>query len=114
VPLKAHPRIDHGIQHVDDQVDQQVDHRDEQQRPLDDREVAAEHSADHQTADAGQREHLFDHHGAAEQPAGDNADNGEYRHQRVRQPVARHHHAPGQPLGIGGADEVLVQHFEHR
>src|SRR5580658_8510591 len=80
--LKAHPRVGDGVEDVDEQINQQVDRRDEQQRALDHRKIAAEHSTDDQPPDPGQREHLLDHHRPAEQRAGYDAEHGQDRHQR--------------------------------
>src|SRR5438552_1307963 len=65
----ADPRIEHGVEHVDDEIHDDEARRDEQHDALHDDEVAGVDGADQQAADAGQREDGLDDQGAADQPA---------------------------------------------
>src|SRR5260370_30330221 len=65
----ADPRIEHGVEHVDDEVHYHEARRDEQHNALQDDEVAGVDRADQQAADAGQREDGLDDQRAAAQPA---------------------------------------------
>src|ERR1700674_5048114 len=53
----ADPRVEHGIEHVDREIQQHEAHGDEQHDPLQDDEVARIDGADQQPADAGQSGH---------------------------------------------------------
>src|SRR3546814_10454358 len=55
-PSVPHPRIYGQVEHVDQEVDEDVDGGDDQKRTLDDRVVPAQHRGDDEIADAGQAE----------------------------------------------------------
>ena len=65
-------------------------------------------------ADARPAEHRLDHHQPAHENADIDADHRDHRDDGVGQHVAGDHPQPAQALGAGGADEVLVQHLDHR
>src|SRR5688572_2295473 len=75
----AHPRIEHGIEHVDQEVDEHEARGDERYRALHQDQVAIEDTAQQQPADAGQREDLLDDHRAADQPADIEPEHGNQR-----------------------------------
>src|SRR5882757_2132606 len=63
----ADPWIEHGVEHVDDEVHQHESGTDQQHHALQDDEIAGRDRADQQPADARQREHRLDDDGAADQ-----------------------------------------------
>src|SRR5229473_8153531 len=73
----ADPRIEHGVEHVDDEVHRHEANGDEQDHALQDDEVAGVDRADQQAADAGQREDGLDDQRAADQPADVDAGHGD-------------------------------------
>src|SRR5215208_7120136 len=75
----ANARIKHRIEHVHEEVDDDVGEREQQDQPLDDRIVAREHRFDYQPAEAGQVKHRFCHDDAADQVSDSDADNGDDR-----------------------------------
>src|SRR6185437_732513 len=64
----ADPGIENGVEQIDHEIHQHVAASHEQHHALQDDEVAGVDRAQQQPADAGQREHGFDDHGAADQP----------------------------------------------
>ena len=62
----------------------------------------------------GNGEDLLDDHGATEQRACDYSGDRQNRNQRIRKAVTQHDLGALQPLGVGRADEVLIQDFQHR
>ena len=64
-------------------------------------------------ADAGQREHAFHHHAAAEQRAELQPKHRHHRQQRIARDVAPCDAALGEPLGARGAHEVEAVDLEH-
>jgi hypothetical protein len=77
-------------------------------------ETKTHHGLVSEAPKAGQRKHAFNHDRTAQHGAGLQSDQGHHRQQRVAQHVANHHAGLVQPLGAGGADEIQVQHLEHR
>src|SRR6266550_1160874 len=77
----ADPRIEHGVEHVDREIQHHEAHGDEQHDALQDDEVARIDGADQQPADAGQGEDRLDDDRAADQPADVDAGDG---HERER------------------------------
>src|SRR5713226_1637139 len=105
----ADPRVEHGIEHVDREIQQHEADGDEQHHALQDDEVARIDGADQQPADAGQGEDRLDDDGAADQAADVDAGDG---HERERGGLERVHqeNARGfQPLGLGHGDVVFLQ-----
>src|SRR5262245_56894218 len=110
----ADPRIENGVADVDQQVDNDIDHREHQDDGLYGREVTAEHGLDGETTEARQAEHAFGHHGAADQDGDDETDYGHNGDGSIAQRMAHQHDAVGEAFGARGADIVLVQHLQHR
>ena len=73
----ADPWIEHGVEQVDDQVHDNVGEAEHQHDALDDRIVAAQDGVHDEAANAGDGEHAFGHHGAANQPGEADADDGD-------------------------------------
>src|SRR5581483_11341114 len=65
----ADPRVEHGVEQIDEEVDQHVAHCDDQHGALDHEVVADEDRLDGEAADARQGEDDLDDEGAADQPA---------------------------------------------
>src|SRR5215475_5650779 len=64
----ANPRIEHGVEHVDDEVHDHEAGRDEQHDALQDDEIAGIDRSHQQAADAGQGKDGLDDQSAADQP----------------------------------------------
>ena len=111
-PLR--PRVDHGIDHVDQEIDRDDDGGQQHHHVLDHDQVALGDRLEGQPAQAGQGEDVLDHHRAGHQEAELQADDGGDRDQGVAQHVAAQHPALRQALGAGGADIVLAQRLQHR
>ena len=62
----------------------------------------------------GNGEDLLDDHGAAEKCACDDSGDRQNRNERIRKAVTQHDFGALQPLGVGRADEILIQDFQHR
>ena len=108
------PRVDRGIGEVDEEGDE--DHREDQQHhhALDHDQVALADRLEHQPAEAGQEEDVLDDDRAGEQEGELQPDDGQHRDQRVAERVPAQRLAAGQPLGAGGADEVLAERVDQR
>src|SRR5215510_11102476 len=102
-------RIDEGIGHVDQDVDQHVRRGHEQHGALNQREVLREDAADDQPPETGPAEHGLDDHGAGQQVAELKPEDRDHRDQRVLQRVAHDHTPPGQPFGTRRAHVVLSE-----
>src|ERR1700682_1421442 len=76
-------RIDHRVQHVDDQVDENEFERKEQHLRLDDRIVAHVHRIDQQAAHSRPVEDHLDHDGPAEQETELQPHHGDHGDERV-------------------------------
>src|SRR5476651_2843307 len=63
------PRIEHGVEHIDDEVHDHEAHGHEQHDALQDDEVAGVDCADQESTKTGQREDRLDDQRAADQPA---------------------------------------------
>src|SRR6476660_7251288 len=97
----ADPRIEHGGEHVDDEVHDDEAGGDQQHDALQDDQVAREDRADQQPADAGKGKNRLDDDGAANQPT--DIDAGD-RHQSQRRGFERMHEQDArrlQALGLG-------------
>src|SRR5580693_5176577 len=111
--LEPHAGIEEGVAHVDEEIDDDVDSREDQCHALDDRVVAAEDGVDREPADAGNGEDRLRDDDAADQQRDAAADHGDDRDRRVAQRVADQHLALGKALGLRRADIVLAQHLKH-
>ena len=107
-------RVDHAVEHVDDQVDRDDDRRDQQDAALHDRIVARLHAVNQPVADAGPGKDRLGQDRARQQQADLQPDDRDHRNQRVAQRVHDDHAPARQALGARGAHVVLAQHFEHR
>ncbi len=91
------PRIDAGIENIDDEIDgdhQQRRHEDDAEQHV---EVALLHGLMGEPAQPRQREHAFHHHRAAQHRAGLQPKDGDHRQQRVAERKARQNRALAQP-----------------
>src|SRR3990170_8920927 len=64
LPVIADPRVDHGVEHVHEEVDDHDHRAAEEHRRLDDRKVAGRDPLVEEAADAGPGEERLDHDGA--------------------------------------------------
>src|SRR5229473_3103479 len=79
----ANRRVDHGVEHVDHQIDQDELKREKQDLGLDDRIVAHVHGVDQQATHAGPVEHHFDDDRSSEQKAELQPHHGDHRDERI-------------------------------
>src|SRR6476620_1488051 len=108
-----HARIDDQVQEVDRQIDEDVESRDEQQRPLDHWIVPAQDGGYDEVPDTGQAEDRFGHDRAADQQCERETEYGDHRYQRIAQRVVEDDVAFGQSFGTRGADVILAEDVEH-
>src|SRR6266480_4346647 len=113
LPFIADPRIDDGIEDVDDQVDHH-DHRAAQEhRRLHHREVTEGDAFVEEAADAGPREDRLHHHGDVDHD--DEVDSGQRQHrdERVLEGVLPDHQRLRQPLEPRQLDVLRAQDLQH-
>src|SRR5690606_23952755 len=79
----ADPRVDGGVEHVDDQVDEHELDGEHQQQPLDHGVVAGVDRLDQQPAETVEVEHRLDDDGAGQQEPELQPDDGEHGDERV-------------------------------
>ena len=95
--LMAQPVLRRGIEQdgadVGEQIGRDIDQRRDQDRRLDQRQIAELQRIDQQAAEAGIAEHLLHHHDAADQIGEIERRDVERRHQRVGQRMAQQHAA---------------------
>ncbi len=99
---------------VDREVDQDEGEAVDQHDALHQRIVARQNALHDETADARQREHLLDHHRAADRRRQQDADRGDDEDQRVAKRVLGDGLPFAEALGARGPDVVLAEHVEHR
>src|SRR5579883_567571 len=75
----ADPRIEHGVEHVDNEIDQHIARGHAQHDALQDNEIAGVDRAEQQAADTGQCEDRLHDHRAAHQAADVDAGDGDQR-----------------------------------
>src|SRR5262245_6720399 len=92
---EADARIGESIGDVDEDVDEHVCRRHEEHAALHEREVLGEDPADDETAEAGTAEDRLHDHGAGEEIAELQAEDGDDRYQRVLERVPHHDAPPG-------------------
>src|SRR5882672_1273581 len=114
VSVMTHPRIGQGVEDIDDQIDHHEGEAEDQHGALHQRIIAGQDRLHHHAADARQREHLLDDHGAADRGAEQDAGGGDDQDQRIAQRVFADGPPLAESLGAGGADVVLAEHVEHR
>ena len=110
--VTPHPRVEHGVQQVGDQVDEDERDADDQGEALHDGVVARRDRVVQRLADAGQREDRLGEDRPAEQGAERQPDDGDDREQGAAQGVAADDRELAEALGPGGADVVLTEHVE--
>src|SRR5262249_20981851 len=109
----ADPRVEHGVEHVDREIEQHEADRDEQHDALQDDEIPRVDGADQQATDARQREDRLHDDRAADQPPDVDAAHG---HERERGGLERMHQEDAggaQSLGLGHGDVILLQRRDH-
>src|SRR5438105_809206 len=79
----TYPRIDHAVEHVDDEIDADDDRRDQQNAALDNRIIARLDAVDQPIADARPGENRFGEDRARQQQTDLEADDGDDRDQRI-------------------------------
>src|SRR6218665_1612427 len=75
--------IQHGVEHIDEQGDQDVAEGKKQDQALNHGVVARQHRLDDQAAEPGQIEHRLRHHYAGDQRGDPDADDRDDRHRRI-------------------------------
>ncbi len=106
-------RIDHRIEHIDHEVDDD-DHRRQQHHAVADHDqVAIGDRLEDQPAKPRQIEHVLDHDRSSQQVGELQAHHRHDGDHRVAQHMPPQHIALAQPLGARGAYEILAQHLEH-
>src|SRR5581483_461079 len=105
----AHPRVEHAVEDVDEEVGQHVGDGDHEHEPLHDDVLAAADGVDQPRPHARQCEQVLHDHGAADQRAGVDAEHGEERERRGPQCVAQQDAACRQALGARHEDVLLLQ-----
>src|SRR6266480_7569901 len=104
----AHARIEHTVEHVDEEVRQDHHDGDEHHEILHDRVVAPQDRLHEKARDAGQVEHGLGHHQAADEERELDADDGDHGQDRVLERVVPDDDALRLPLGPRGTDVVLA------
>src|SRR3989475_5402166 len=104
----AHARVEHAVEHVDEEVAEDHHDGDEHHEVLHDRVVAPQDRLHEEPCDAGQVEDGLGHHETAYKESKLDADDGDHGQDRVIERVVTDDHALRLPLGPGGADEVLA------
>src|SRR5262245_28389939 len=110
----ADARVEHRIEQVDHEIDEDVEHGEHHHHALDQREVRTRHALHEQLADAVQVEYLLGDHQSTDQEGKLDADHGDGGEERVAQSVARDHDFLEYALGARGADVIFVEHLEQR
>src|SRR5256885_846815 len=110
--FELHPRIDHPVQQIGDQVDDHRGDRDINGHRLDHRKVASLNGQDHLAADAGNREEALDQKSAREQPRQLDHHVGDDRNGGIAQHVHPHHASLAHALRPRGANVVLIDLVE--
>src|SRR5262245_7794235 len=110
----ADSRVNDCIKAIDNQVDGDERSGVGKDHTGDQRIVARIERGDEQAAAARPGEDGFDDDRAAQQGAQFQSDHGNHRDQRVARDMAPDDFFLAQAFGPGGADEVLVHHFEDR
>ena len=108
----ADARVEQRVAEIDQQVDDDIDRRENEDQTLHDRIVAAQDGIGGQAAEAGDVEDRFRDHHAAEQRGDADADDGDDRHRGILQRMANDDAPRRDALGGGSADVILGQHFE--
>ena len=110
---RARPRVDDGVEHVGQHVDDDEAGGEDQGHALDDGEVPFVDRGYEQAAEPGQHEYLLDDHRPAEQVAELDAGHRGDGDQRPQEEVLPGDHPLGQALAPGGAGVVEADHLEH-
>src|SRR5687768_11240214 len=111
--LYAQTRIDHEVQHVDHQVDDDEDQRDQAQVRCHHRNVGELHRLDEQQPHTRPLEHRLGDDGEGDQAAELQTHDRHHRDQGVLQRMAEIHAAVGQTACPCELDVVGAQHLEH-
>src|SRR5213080_1341066 len=110
----AHARVEHAVEHVDEEVAEDHHDGDEHHEVLHDRVVAPQDRLHEEPCDAGQVEDGLGHHETADEERELDADDGDHGQDRVLERVVPDDHALRLPLGPCGADVVLAHDLEQR
>ena len=109
----ARPRVDDGVEHVGQHVDDDEPGGEDQRHALHDGEVTFVDRGDEQAAETGQHEYLLDDHRPAEQVTELDAGHGDDRDERPEEQVLPGDDPLGQALAPGRAGVVEADHLEH-
>src|SRR6266446_9973764 len=110
----ADPRIEIAVEHVDEEVADQIERAEHEDPGLHDRIVAGGDALEDQPAEAGPREHgLGDHRPAQELHEQQDRERDD-RQERVLEPVLPQDDPLGEPLEPRELDVVGVEHLQHR
>src|SRR5690606_25192079 len=88
--------VKHGIECVDNQIDEYVDKGEQQDQRLNHRVVAAKHGFDHQPPESGQVEYRLGHHDATDQQRNPDPNDGDDGNRRVTQGMPQQYAALAQ------------------
>src|SRR3990170_505171 len=111
--LEADAGIEVRIREVNQQVDDDVDHGDEQHCTLHEREVLVRNRVDEQLADAGPREHRLGNHSPGQQRTELQPHDGNHGDEGVLQHVPADDQGFTQTLRPCRSDKRLPQHLDH-
>src|SRR5581483_7406464 len=100
--------VEVAVGEIDDQVDQQEAHREDQHDPLQHRIVALRDRVEGVETKTRKAEDRLDDHRAAENQPELDAEQRHHRDQRIAQRMARHDREFAQPLRLRRADVVLA------
>src|SRR3954452_22548025 len=112
--VEPHPRVEDGVEDVNEQVGDDDRGRRDDDDPDDDRQVVAVDRPHGLEAQAGQAEDILGDDRTTQQSADVDAELRDDRRKRGAQTVPEDHPALGEPLGPRRADVVLPHHVEHR
>src|SRR5919198_113845 len=108
-----HPRIEHRVEDVHNEVEHHHEEGGEQDHALDHGQVVVDDRLHGGGAHPRQAEYPLGDDRAAEQDADVQAQHGDHRRERGPQDVLDDHAPLAQALGPGGADVVLTHDLEH-
>src|SRR5690606_19980090 len=111
--LEPHARIDDGVGHVDDEVDDYEHEGYEQDSGHGHRVIATRDGVEGQPTDTGPREDDLGHDGASHHGGELHAGNGDHGDGCVLERVLEYDGCLAKSFGVGGPDVVLAQYLEH-
>src|SRR5690554_3433443 len=107
-----HTRIDPGIRQVHNKIHEDKYGRYDQDDALDQRVITLVDGADGKATQAGNGEHLLDHHHAGEHVTKLHPDDRHHRDEGVAQGMPVEQIAVAHALGPGSTDVILIENFK--